>query len=59
MLINFKKVLDIINRNLLFYRLLSYNIDGKIFKVTKSLYYTDPTSTVKTNDYTTEYLYVL
>ena len=29
--IDFKKAFDSINRNLLFFRLLSYNIDGKIF----------------------------
>ena len=33
--IDFKKAFDIININLLFYRLLSYNIDGKIFYAIK------------------------
>ena len=55
-LIDFKKAFDIMNINILFYRLLSYNIDGKIFKAIKSLY-KDTVSTVKINDYTTEYLY--
>ena len=41
-----------------FYRLLSYNIDGKIFKAIKSLY-KDTVSTVKINDYITEYFDVL
>ena len=36
--IDFKKAFDIINRDLLFYRLVSYNIDGKIFKAIKGLY---------------------
>ena len=56
--IDFKKAFDIINRNLLSYRLLSYNIDGKIFKVIKSLY-KNTVSTVKINDYITEYFDVL
>ena len=56
--IDFKKVFDSINRNILFYRLLSYNIDGKIFKAIKSLYkYT--VSTVKIHYYITEYCDVL
>ena len=50
--IDFKKAFDSINRDLLFYRLLSYNIDGKIFKTIKSLY-KDTVSTVKINDYIT------
>ena len=40
------------------YRLLSYNIDGKIFKAIKSLY-NDTVSTVKINDYITGYFDVL
>ena len=56
--IDFKKAFDSINRDLLFYRLLSYNIDGKIFKAIKSLY-KDTVSTVKINDYITEYFDVL
>ena len=56
--IDFKKAFDIINRDLLFYRLLSYNIDGKIFKVIKSLY-KDTVSTAKINYYITEYFDVL
>ena len=55
--IDFKKAFDSINRDPLFYRLLSYNIDGKIFKAMKSLYkYT--VCTVKINDYITEYIIV-
>ena len=46
--IDFKNAFDIINRNLLFYRLLSYNIDGKIFNAIKSLYKVS-VSTVKIN----------
>ena len=53
-----RKRVDSINRDLLFYRLLSYNIDGKIFKAIKSLY-KDTVSTVKINDYITEYFAVL
>ena len=56
--IDIKKAFDSINRDILFYRLLSYNIDGKIFKAIKSLY-KDTVSTVKINDYITEYLDVL
>ena len=56
--IDFKKAFDIINRDLLFYRLLSYNIDGKIFKAINSLY-KDTVSTVKINNCITEYFDVL
>ena len=56
--IDFKNAFDSIDRNLLFYRLLSYNIDGKIFKAIKSLY-KDTVSTVKINDYMIEYFDVL
>ena len=56
--IDFKKAFDIINRDILFYRLLSYKIDGKIFNAIKSLY-KDTVSTVKINDYITEYFDVL
>ena len=56
--IDFKKAFDIISRDLLFYRLLSYNIDGKIFKAINSLY-KDTVSTVKINDYITGYFDVL
>ena len=44
--IDFKKAFDAINRNRLIYRLLSYNIYGKIFKAIKSLN-KDTVSTVK------------
>ena len=40
------------------YQLVSYNIDGKIFKAIKSLY-KDTVSTVKMNDNITEYFDVL
>ena len=56
--IDFKKAFDSTIRDLLIYRLLSYNIDGKIFKAIKSLY-KDTVSTVKINDYVTEYFDVL
>ena len=56
--INFMKAFYSININVLFYRLLSNNIDGKIFKAIKGLY-KDTVSTVKINDYITEYLDVL
>ena len=56
--IDFKKAFDSINGDLLFYRLLSYNIDGKIFKAIKSVY-KDTASTVKINDDITEYSDVL
>ena len=54
--IDFKKAFGSINRHLLFYRIVSYNIDGKIFEAIKSLY-KDTVSIVKINDYyTTEYV---
>ena len=57
-IIDFKKAFDSINEDLLFYRLLSYNIDGKICKAIKSVY-KDTVCTVKINDYITEYSDVL
>ena len=36
--IDMEKAFDWTNRNLLFYRLLELNIDGKIFEVIKSIY---------------------
>ena len=56
--LDFKKAFDSINRNLLLYILLSDNIDGNIFQPIKSLY-KDTVSTVKINDYITEYVDVL
>ena len=36
--IDFRKAFDCINRDLLFYKMLLYNIDGKIFKSIHSLH---------------------
>jgi hypothetical protein len=36
--IDFQKAFDFINRDLLFYRLLLYKVDGKIYKAIKSIY---------------------
>ncbi len=52
--IDFKKAFDCINRDLLKYRLLSYNIDGKIFNAIQSLY-VKTQSTVKLNDVMTNF----
>ena len=56
--IDFKKAFDSIIRDLLFYRHLSYNIDGKIFKAMQT-FYKDTVSTVKQKDYIIEYFDVL
>ncbi len=50
--IDMQKVFDLVDRDMLFYKLLEYNIDGKIYKSIKALY-THPLSKVKVNRYTT------
>ena len=52
--IDMQKAFDWVNRNLLFYRLLSYNIDGNIYKCIKALY-NHPMSRVNINSYNTEW----
>ena len=52
--IDFKKAFDCINRQMLLYRLLMYNIDGKMYNAIQSLY-NNTKSTVKLNDHITEY----
>ena len=56
--IDVNKAFDNINRNLLFYRLLAYNIEGKTFKDINSLY-KDTVSTVKINENNNEFFDVL
>ena len=53
--IDMQKAFDWIDRDMLFYNLLEYNIDGKIYKSIKALY-NHPLSKVKLNSYTTSWL---
>ena len=46
--IDFKKTFDYVDRDLLLYRLLQYNIDGKVYNSIKSLY-TNTASCVRLN----------
>lgn len=52
--IDMQKAFDWVDRDMLFYKLLSYNIDGKIYKCIKSLY-NHPLSCIKVNSYTTDW----
>ena len=52
--IDIQKAFDWVDRDMLFYKLLSYNIDGKIYKCIKSLY-NHPLSCIKVNSYTTDW----
>ena len=52
--IDLEKAFDCIDRTLLLYRLLCYNIDGKVYKLIKSLY-TDTMSCLRLNDMFTEW----
>ena len=52
--IDMKKAFDWIDRDLLFYKLLSYNIDGNMYKCIKALY-SNPMSGVKLNNYFTDW----
>ena len=52
--IDFKKTFDCINKALLVYRLLRYNIDGKMLAAIRSLY-TGTKSCIKLNDNITDY----
>ncbi len=49
-----QKAFDYVDRDMLFYKLLEYNIDGKIYKSIKALY-NHPFSKVKVNRYTTSW----
>ncbi len=52
--IDMQKAFDWVDRDLLFYRLLEYNIDGNIYKCIKALY-NHPTCCVQLNGYHTEW----
>ncbi len=52
--IDMQKAFDWVDRDLLLYRLLTYNIDGNIYKCIKALY-NHPTSSVLLNGYNTEW----
>ena len=52
--IDLEKAFNWVNRNLLFYRLLEYNIDGKMYKALKS-FYTHCQSCVKLNNLNTDW----
>ena len=54
--IDMKKAFDWVNRDLLLYKLLSYNIDGKIYKCIKAMY-SNPISSIKLNDYLTDWFH--
>ena len=49
-----QKAFDWVNRDLLFYKLLEYNIDGKIYNCIKAMY-NHPLSYIKLNSYVTEW----
>ena len=49
-----KKVFDWVNRDLLFCKLLSYNIDGNFYKCIKAMY-SNPISGIKLNQYLTDW----
>ena len=52
--IDFKKAFDCINREFLLYKLLLYNIDGKLFKAINGLY-NDSRSCINLNDVYTKF----
>ena len=52
--IDMQKAFDWVDRDLLFYKLLEYNIDGKLYNCIKALY-NHPLSTVKLNSYMTDW----
>ncbi len=52
--IDMQKAFDWVNRDMLFYKLLEYNIDGKIYNCTKALY-NNSLSNVKLNNYLTDW----
>ena len=47
--IDFQKAFDCVNRDMLMFRLLSYNIDGKMFSAIRNLYH-ETQSCIKLND---------
>ncbi len=49
-----QKAFDWVDRDMLFYKLLEYNLDGKIYSSIKALY-NHPLSKVKVNRYTTNW----
>jgi len=52
--IDLEKAFDRVDRTLLLYRLLCYNIDGKIYKIIKRMY-TNTTSCLKLNNHFTDW----
>jgi hypothetical protein len=56
--IDFSKAFDKVNRNLLFYNLLRYNIDGKLYDAIKSLY-SETISCIQLDDIQTEWFEIL
>ena len=55
--IDLEKAFDWVDRNLLLYRLLQYNIDGKMYNAVKSLY-SRTESCVKINNFITEWFII-
>lgn len=55
--IDLEKAFDWVDRNLLLYRLLQYNIDGKMYNAVKSLY-SQTESCVKINNFITEWFII-
>jgi hypothetical protein len=55
--IDMQKAFDWVNRDLLFYKLLLHNIDGKVYKSVKSLY-NHPTACIKLNNRLTDWFEV-
>ncbi len=53
--IDMQKAFDWVDRDMLFNKLLEYNIDGKIYNCIKALY-NHPLSSVKLNNYVTDWL---
>ncbi len=49
-----QKAFDWVDRDLLFYKLLTYNIDGNIYRCIKALY-NHPVASVKVNEYMTDW----
>ena len=53
-LIDLQKAFDWVDRDLLFYKLLQYNIDGNMYKAVRALY-SKPLSCVRLNEVNTEW----
>ncbi len=52
--IDMQKAFDWVNRDMLFHKLLSHNIDGKLYNCIKAVY-NHPLSCIKVNGYTTDW----